>query len=85
MKISDMIKNLQEIQNEHGDLDLYEYTDWATTDKYSSKPKVYKIYSKKWEDAEHMRDELSNGELEENDVDLYDVDLTKPIVKGVIV
>ena len=85
LKISEMIKYLQNIQEEHGDLDLYTYTDLATVQKYSYQPKVYKIYSQKWEDAEHMRNELSNGDLNERDEDLYDVDLTKPIVKGLVI
>lgn len=87
MKVSQLIKKLQIIQEEYGDLDVYEYNDWATINKFegNSFPKVSKIYSQKWEDAEHMKNELSNGNLDEKDEELHDVDLTKPIVKGVII
>lgn len=85
MKVSEMINKLQEIKNEHGDLDVYEHTDWATIAKNSFQPTVYKIYSQKWEGFEHMKNELSEGNLDTADSDLYDVDLTKPIVKGVVV
>lgn len=87
MKITDMIKALQAIEKEHGDLDIYEYTDWATITKLDGiyRPKISKIYSQKWEKAEHMRGELSDGNLNEKDAELYEVDLTKPIVKGVII
>lgn len=87
MKVSEMIKRLQKIQSEHGDLEIYEYTDWAFLRKYetSSFPTVDKIYSRKHEDAEYMRDELSSDDLEVADEELDDVDLTKPIVKGVVI
>ena len=88
MRVTEMIKALQDIEKEHGDLEIYEYTNMATVAKYegySLRPRVDKIYSQKWEHAAWMRDELSNGELEEADEELYDVDLTKPIVKGVLI
>lgn len=85
MKISEMIQKLNAINEEHGDLDIYEHNDWATISPYEFSPKVNKIYSQKWEDAPHMRDELSNGNLNEQDNELHDVDLTKPIVIGVII
>lgn len=87
MKISKMIEKLQQIKEEHGDLSLYEYNDWATISRIESDyiPRVAKIYSQKWEGAEHMRNELSYGNLDEKDEELHDVDLIKPIVKGVII
>lgn len=85
MKISKMIQKLNVIYEEHGDLDIYEHNDWATISPYDFSPKVNKIYSQRWEDAPHMRDELSNGNLNELDNELHDVDLSKPIVIGVII
>ena len=87
MKTSEMIEKLQEIKNEHGDLEIYEYTDWATVAKFKSSltPRVAKIYSQKWEGYEHMQNQLSDGNLDENDEDLHDVDLNKPIVKGLLI
>ncbi|WP_405101686.1 hypothetical protein [Oceanobacillus sp. FSL H7-0719] len=87
MKVSEMIKKLQDIEREHGDLEIYEHTDWATITRFESvyRPEVAKIYYQNWEDASHMRNELSDGRLDVADADLYDVDLSKPIVKGVII
>lgn len=87
MKISEMIEKLQQLQKEHGDLNLYEYNDWATISEYKGEifPRVNKIYYQKWEDAEHMIDELRGESLGVVDGELYDVDLTKPIVIGVII
>ena len=85
MKISEMIETLQELQEEHGDLELYESDD-AAIFKYQGeyKPLVCKIYSQKWEDAEWMKGQLSDGSLGTKDEDLYDVDLNKPIIKAVL-
>lgn len=85
MKISEMIQKLKAINEDYGDLDIYEYNDRATISPYEFSPKVNKIYSQKWEDVPHMRDELSNGNLNEQDNELHDVDLLKPIVIGVII
>lgn len=46
--------------------------------------KVCKMYTQKWEDAEWMRNQFTDGDLEEKDENLYDVDLTKPIFKAVL-
>ena len=88
MKISEQIAKLQAIQEEYGDLDVYEYTDWGTIQPYyqsTHRPGVRKIYSQKWEDAEHMRDELSGANIDESDEHIHDVDLSKPIVIGVVI
>ncbi|WP_440110270.1 hypothetical protein [Paenibacillus sp. QZ-Y1] len=85
MKLNELIKSLQEIKEEHGDLDLYTYNDWATISKFNTLPKVNKIYSQKWEEWDRMQNELSNGDINTEDEDLYDVDLRKPIVKGLVI
>lgn len=85
MKVYELIKKLEEIKEKHGDLDVYTSDD-ARIFKYNSEysPQVRKIYTQKWEDAEHMRDELSDGNIEEKNEDLYDVNLNKPIFTAVL-
>ncbi|AZV43616.1 hypothetical protein BAOM_3007 [Peribacillus asahii] len=87
MKISEMIEKLQRIKNEYGDLEIYEHNDWTTLSKYESgyRPRVSKIYYQKWEDAEHMQNELSEGNVNEADDELFDVDISKPIILGVTI
>ncbi|MCM3109929.1 hypothetical protein [Lederbergia lenta] len=86
MNIEEMINRLQEIKDKHGNLDIYECDD-AFIYKHDGKyrPRTVKLYHQKWEDDEPMRDELSDGNLEEDDCDLYDVDLGRPIFKAVLI
>lgn len=85
MKISELVKKLEMVQEEHGDLDLY-IPDEAFIFKYDSEfsVRVKKMYYKKWEDAEYMRKFIAYGDLDEKDEELFDVDLSKPIFKAVI-
>ena len=85
MKISQLIRKLQSIQEEHGDLELY-IPDDAFIYKYDSEfgSEVKKMYYRKWEDADYMREYISYGDLDAKDEELYDVDLSKPIFKAVI-
>jgi hypothetical protein len=87
MKISEMIERLKTIQAEHGDLELYEYTDYATIMKRENAylPRVDKIHYKKHDDFQSLVNELHNEDINVNDEDIYDVDLSKPIVKGVVI
>jgi hypothetical protein len=83
MKISELIEDLQKLQKDHGDLNVYEYDDWRISLK-DMKPDVRKMHYKKWEDAEYMRDVISDARLEDENFDIYDVDLTRPIQKGLV-
>ncbi|AAU85056.1 hypothetical protein BCBBV1cgp9 [Bacillus phage BCASJ1c] len=87
MKISQMIKQLQDIKEEHGDLDLYEYSDIATIIKRENAylPRVDKIHYKKHADYPSLKDELHNEDLSVSDENIYDIDLSRPIVKGVVI
>ncbi|OMD67632.1 hypothetical protein BSK50_30020 [Paenibacillus odorifer] len=85
MKISEYIEALQKIKEEHGDLDMFEYNDWATISRVGFLPKPQKIYSQKWLDADYMKGELSNGNIDIEDKDLYDVNIKKPIIFGVVI
>ena len=82
-----MIAELQKLKDEHGDLDIYENTDWGTVQKRESryKPYVRKIHYKKFEDDDALRDELHYEDVDVEDKDIYDVDLTRPIVKGIMI
>ena len=81
IKLSQLIVHLQEQFKEHGDLPIY-YCDDAIIGKQRHLPKAVKIYSYK---SYGMYDMLSSGNLEEKDEDLYDVNLEKPIIKGMII
>lgn len=86
MKISELITKLQQLEKEQGDIDVYETTDWDVI-KYDGlyRPRVSKLYYQKWEDSDEMKRYLSDGNLDEKDTELYDVDLTRPIIKAVII
>lgn len=86
MKVSEMITKLEKIQKEHGDLELYCVDDcriYECNSNYSAT--VKKLYYQKWEDTEYMRDVLADDDVNIKDEDLDDVDLTKPIIKAVII
>jgi hypothetical protein len=51
IKISEYIEALQKIKEEHGDLGMFEYNDFATISKVDHFPKPQKIYSQKWLDT----------------------------------
>ena len=87
MKISGMIDHLKSIQEFHGDLDVYEYTEYATIAKRENNylPKVDKIHYKKHEEFESLQDELYNDDASIDDKDIYDIDLSRPIVIGVVI
>ncbi|WP_405169335.1 hypothetical protein [Paenibacillus sp. FSL H3-0286] len=85
IKISEYIDTLQKIKEEHGDLGMFEYNDYATISKVSYLPKPQKIYSQKWVDADYMKNELSNARIDIEDKDLYNVNLKKPIIIGVVI
>lgn len=87
MKISEQIAKLQAIQEKYGDIDVYEYTDCGTVQPFQStmRPEARKIYSQKWEDAEWMENTLSDASIDEIDEEIHDVDLSKPIVVGVVI
>ncbi|MBL4951101.1 hypothetical protein JK635_02450 [Neobacillus sp. YIM B02564] len=78
IKLKQLIEHLQKQLKEHGNLPVY-YCDDAVIGKQSWLPKAVKIYSYK------SYDMLNSGNLEEKDEDLYDVNLEKPIIKGIIV
>ncbi|OAK70158.1 hypothetical protein ABB05_12885 [Lederbergia galactosidilytica] len=78
MKLSQLIEHLQNQLEEHGDLPIY-YCDDARIGKQTYLPEACKIYSYKSIDL------LNYGKLDEVNEDLYDVNLKKPIIKGLIV
>lgn len=82
-KLSELILKLQDIQNKYGDLDLYTEYDTLISKGYYE-PNVSKLYYQHWEDSPHMINELSFSSITEVDEELYDVDLTRPIVKGLV-
>lgn len=86
MKISELIIKLQKLKSEHGDLEVYETTDCDVI-KYDTefRPKAVKLYHQKWEDADYMKDCLSDGNLDESDAELHDVDVKRPIIKAIII
>lgn len=87
MKISEMVVKLQRKQKEHGDLDIYTFSDWLTTIKYESDdlPRVAKVYHQKQGNYGLVHSKLSNDDIDIADKDLHNVDLTKPIVKAIII
>lgn len=86
MKISEMIKALENIEKEHGNLEIYAEADGGTY-QYSGDvyPQVVKTYYRRGEDAKWMKGYLDNDDFNKKDEELYDVDLTKPIIKGVVI
>lgn len=87
MKLSKLIIKLQEIEKEFGDLDVYETGDSGLLYKYEGifRPTATKVYYQKWEDAAYMKDELTEGDVEVANEDLYDVDLSRPIKIGLLI
>lgn len=89
MKISDLINKLEVIKNLHGDLDLYTHVGYGESitrleGDYCPNPvKLY--YPKLNKYNEGWLDELKSDELSTNDTDLRGADLTRPIIKGLII
>ncbi len=76
--LKQLIEHLQKQLKEHGDLPVY-FEDDGLIGKETILPKPYKIYTHKYYRF------LREGPLDIEDEDLYEVDLTKPIVKGIII
>lgn len=80
MKISEMIKKLEDIKKEHGDISVYEFDDGILT-KYKSmiseRPNAGKVYHTNWGGILGTNVDTAEDEI-------YDIDLKKPVSIGVI-
>lgn len=78
IRLKQLIDHLQKQYEEHGDLPVY-YCNDALIGKETCLPKPSKIYSYK------SYDMLTSDSLDIEDGDLHDVNLEKPIIKGIII
>lgn len=77
LTLKKLIEHLQNTYKEHGNVPVYA-TDDARVFEASYYPTVQKIYSYKEYDM------LNTGGLKEKDEELYDVNLEKPIIVGLV-
>lgn len=80
MKVSELIKNLEDIKKDYGDLKVYEYDDGILLNYKNvlrSRPAVRKVYYTNWGGMVDIK-------LETGDKELYNVNPSKPINIGLV-